>query len=728
MNSSANLISLSDSGLTSSFSSSSAVGTTNHGGKDRSLLTDTPCNKNKSALLIDFTDEIQEPQAILTLAENDDTFGIFNKAPPSHPRVKEVIESDEASKPVRPFTLGRKSHRTKIDSCLETQEDNASVDKQAVNEKKNDSGDGGSTSESEQPTIVEGADDDDEECLSPITQGKDEEGITDQNMVATLSCNSGASDSDILDINNLSSFSIPEADYDDNEFLENIKKEVPASSAILDEIRYQIMQEQESNESKDQNLLSNMSRPSTMSRTSISSHNTVKFSSPPPRAPNSNRLSTVSTISSIQGDDDDTDAHFSRAKCRLSGILSSPIRASYPVSKYYMPTPKAMTPNPKGSVREKFSQSFCSPNMTRLVVTGNARRSPSRVPVRKSISAETLHYEFSSPARNRNATQTLLKFSTPSAPSRARDFAGFQTTFLNDRHMNVEENNKDNNLRSTFNKGDPFALEADNFRVPRYGRLSSTSRASSSSTTSINTLSPTGSTSSMSRKDISDVVRQMKQMRLNDTSNSTSSKANRTTKAPASTALVQPMKATAIIPPSNASIIESRTNPVTNKPHGLTVTSSTEKRKFIPPIAASSPKTAPSPTRPVSQTTPSRTRYHSNVKSSGYGPGAQDLNASFGTKPPLQSPNSKISSSLTAMKPPAIPKSLGTRLQFAAKTELPRLGSKTVRTAMPPPKIPTISASATGIRRPASGTSTTNKENNTRTIGLKTGASTRPRQ
>ncbi|ODN01443.1 hypothetical protein Ocin01_05247 [Orchesella cincta] len=728
MNSSANLISLSDSGLApnSPFpSSSAAVTTSSNGRKDRSLLINS--SGNKSGLLIDLTDEVQVPasQGIMTLAEIDDTFGIFNKAPPSHPRVKQVVENDEASKLVRSFTSGRKSDgndNNVADSGVEAeQEKDSEPSEEQTSVDENDSGGSGSIDEPEQPTIIEYTHQQYENPKTP----REEEGITEHNKIHALSCNSGGSDSDILDISNLSSFSIPEADFDDDEFLANIKQDAAGSSAMLDEIRFQLMQEQ--NESKGPNLLSNITRPSNVpnavSRVSTSSN--VRYSSPPARVPNSNRLSTASTISSIHGDDDDG-APFARAKCRLSGMLSSPIRASYPASKYYMPTPKAATPNAKGSARDKFSQSFCSPNMTRVVVTGDARRSPSRVPVRKSISAETLHFE-TSPARNRNTTLTILKFSTPSAPSRSRQSLGFQTTFTNEQEMNAEERN---NILNTFSKGDRdnYALESDVFRVPRYARLSSASRASSASTNSINTLSPTGSTastSSYSKKDISDVVRQMKQKRMNDIYSSTNSMINRTT-AFSSTATVQPMRATAVIPPSNVSINETmEPSTVAKSNYGSTAVSSTGQRKFIPPVAQSSPKPAASPARPISQTTPSRTRYNSNVKSSGYGMGAQNLNTTFGSKPPLQSPNPKIPASVTAIKPPAVPKSLGTRLQFAAKAEVPRLGSKTIKTAMPPPKMPTTAT--TGLRRPASGISTVNKENNTRTVGLKTGLS-RPRQ
>lgn len=453
---------------------------------------------------------------------------------------------------------------------------------------------------------------------------------------------------DYLDIRNLSSFSIPDGDenMDESKFIEDIKKEnmssVIATKAIMTKIKLEMMQDDVDVEEEDSkylaransrstrlsghcDLLSEISRPS-VTTSSVSRLSSASVSS---CVSTSSRVSTRSRTSSSSGFGDvpvaassfmhapggieAPDKPATRARFRISSNFGSPIRASYPVSKYFMPTPNAKTPSTAASksrvdFRDKLSESLYSPSRTRvMLITGDSHRSPSRVPVRKSISAETLHFEYSSPVRD--VRRHVVKFSTPSAASRpSRHSFSSQPRAPNHPNLFGDDFSDDNGA------GDHDTTLTDRARAafmqPRLGRVSFATTASNSS---INTLSPP--TSSIYCKDLSVVTRGLNGISLSESPN----KGN--------------AKATAIIAP-------------TAKPKPI-ITSTTEKAGLVMPaklkpgngavggslrpIAASSPKTAPSPSRPNAtfHTTPSRSKYGNNVRSSGYGT-QQNLNSTFG--------------------------------------------------------------------------------------------------
>jgi len=436
---------------------------------------------------------------------------------------------------------------------------------------------------------------------------------------------------------------------DENKFIEDIKKEnmstAIAAKALMTKIKLEMIQddvdvEEEDNKylaranrrlSEQCDILSEISRPcvttSTVSR--LSSTSVTSTISTSPRMSSRSRTSSSSGFGDVPvaassfmlppGGNEASDKPSTRARFRVSSTFGSPIRASYPVSKYFMPTPNAKTPSTAASksrvdFRDKLSESLYSPSRTRvMLITGDSHRSPSRVPVRKSISAETLHFEYNSPVRD--TRRHVVKFSTPSAASRPSRHS-FSSHSRAPNHPNLfgddfSDDNDAGDHNTTLTDRDRARAA---FMEPRLGRLSYATTASNSS---VNTLSPP--TSSIYSRDLSVVTRGLDGINLQESPNKSIAKA---TAIIAPTAKPKPILASAT--EKTGLIMPAKLN--TGGGAGAVGGS-------LRPIAASSPKIAPSPNRPngTFQTTPSRSRYGNNVRSSGYG-GQQNLNSTFGVR------------------------------------------------------------------------------------------------
>lgn len=436
---------------------------------------------------------------------------------------------------------------------------------------------------------------------------------------------------------------------DESKFIEEIKKEnmstAIATKAIVTKIKLEMMQDDVDVEEEDNmylarancrsnrlsgrcDLLSEISRPSvtTSSVSRLSSTSVTSSTSTTSRLSTRSRASSsssgfgdvpVATSSFMHppGGTEAPDKPSTRTRFRISSNFGSPIRASYPVSKYFMPTPNAKTPSTAASksrvdFRDKLSESLYSPSRTRvMLITGDSQRSPSRVPVRKSISAETLHFEYNSPVRD---ARRHVKFSTPSAGNRPSTRHSFSSQPRAPNHPNLFGDDFSDDIGTGDHDTTLTNRARAAFMEPRLGRLSYATTASNSS---INTLSPP--TSSVYTRDLSVVTRGFGGINLCESPNKGIAKA---------TAVIAP---TAKPKPIITSTAEKGglIMPSKLKPGVGTAAAGGSLR----PIAASSPKTAPSPHRPnrTFQTTPSRTKYGNNVRSSGYG-AQQNLNSTFG--------------------------------------------------------------------------------------------------
>lgn len=450
-----------------------------------------------------------------------------------------------------------------------------------------------------------------------------------------------------MDINNLSSFSLPDNEESiDENYLKNIKTTCPEgaesasfASGIIGRIKQEILQNEMEIDDDD------ISKGLPTTKFELVPNPDSDVLKPKPVA---NRLSTRSDVStstrlssvSDRGDgypipnenevtsDNSNSARIPRLS--LTGLVGSPIRASYPVSKYFMPTPKTTTPAMYGHK----NRNSLKPNETPISLLKHPFRnietskSPRRMPARKSLSLEALYTgcveeisEGDYPRRN------TITFSTP-APKGRHSFT-VQSRVVETSGLFSNNILTSNDDRVEFHHGDWEAVNAaggfggEAFSRPRITRLSvqsTSSTASSYSSTGYNTLSPTHSTRSSVgySRDLVQINKQIAAISLNQT------------KPNESTHTVQPLRATAIVPPTSHDVAN---RPILSKPRlkTATTTSDTNSQKFIPPIATSSPKILPSP---KTATTPSRNRpiTAATARSSGYGPRQNLLNSTFQSK------------------------------------------------------------------------------------------------
>lgn len=446
--------------------------------------------------------------------------------------------------------------------------------------------------------------------------------------------------SEILDINNLSSFSISDDDMGTISFFETIKKKDMVTSsmtaAIVNQIKMEMLQDEVMHsDSKfgptessimpsfrtDASGIDEFSQPTLPNLTSDfvkDCRSSMSSASMTTTHPTVNQCNTavLNTVESTA-----TAANSGLASI-TSRTFGSPIRASYPLSnRYFMPTPKATdTSNSRGGYRDKLSESLLSPSRTRvLVITGDSNKSPCRVPVRKSISVETLHYcEHSTPARIHQ--RHSVKFSTPAAGNKSRhsfnshsNTPRFPNLFGDDRpEMNAQE----------FDDRDTTVVDNMDY-IPRR-------RQTMSFTSNSNRLIPSPSCSSEYARDDNSIASKEGRPKFDES-----------VSGHIDTAIIRPVKATAVVAPTSI-FKQQKLKPALNTTLGTRRTQLVEPSQLNPAVhhiehqagSVPGPIIAPSPVRNEMRvnhaTTPSRMRSNINVRSSGYGR-QQNLNATFGS-------------------------------------------------------------------------------------------------